>query len=129
MLKIHLTNWSKGKRKAVFIVLSYPSCVCVRCPLVIAKLKSWDWVFVFNHSNVVSNVQFLILPILRQDYIDEFVMLNCNSFRSWVMWGRAICICLTRPDFSKLLFTSRYAIHTNQYLYYSLDTVWTTEIV
>jgi hypothetical protein len=37
-------------------------------------------------------------------------------------------ICLTRPYLPKLLFTFRYTIHTNQYLYYSLDTVLNTEI-
>jgi hypothetical protein len=45
---------------------------------------------------MVSNVQFLILPILCQDYVDEFVMLNCNSFTSWVMLGGAIRTTLNR---------------------------------
>ena len=42
-----------------------------------------------------SNVQYLILPVLLPDYVDEFTY-NCNSFKSWVMMGRAICTTLNR---------------------------------
>jgi len=39
--------------------------------------------------NVNRNVQLLILPIVRQDYVDEFLF-KLNSFRSRIILCRAI---------------------------------------
>jgi len=46
--------------------------------------------------NMIRNIQFLIFPILRQYYVDEFVMFKLNSFSSSVLLVRAICTTLNR---------------------------------
>jgi len=46
---------------------------------------------------VVRNVELLILPILRQGYVDEFVVFKLNSFNSTVILGRTIYTTLNRP--------------------------------